>query len=223
MECEICGESIEKKRPDSRYCSLACINKAKRLRAKERRLIELDDTYPPMDINKPDELRISPNASAELRTIEREHFDKILNLRTDYGDKLRDLKELNLKQEFTIEKLEDKISDIREKHIKEIAEIRTNSTKETVAAITQMPAIQSALGAFASKLIPNRENALSGVSDQFNIQEKQIIDAIRRMQPDVQESLVQMLYVLFSKSHEKQVEIFSSLQAFMMQPEVDDI
>lgn len=223
MECEICGKPIEKKRPDSLYCSPTCINKAKRLRAKERKLIEFNDTYPTMDINKPEELRVSPNTSAELRTIEREHFDKILNLRTDYGDKIRDLKELNLKQEFTIERLKDKISDLKDKHTKEIAEHSTNATKETVAAITQMPAIQSALGAFASKLIPHSGGALGGVSDQFNTQEKQIIDAIRKMQFDVQGSLVQMLYVLFAKSHEEQIEIFSSLQAFMMQPEEDDI
>jgi len=51
------------------------------------------------------------------------------------------------------------------------------------------------------------------VADQFNIQEKQIVDSIRRMQANTQENLVQMLYVLFAKSHEEQIEIFSSLQA----------
>ena len=54
-----------------------------------------------------------------------------------------------------------------------------------------MPAIQSVLGAFANNLIPNKTNALGGVEDQYNIQEKQIIDAIRRMQADAQNYLVQ--------------------------------
>ncbi|MDQ1769301.1 hypothetical protein GQR60_00530 [Labilibaculum sp. A4] len=55
-------------------------------------------------------------ASAELRTVEREHFNTILNLRTEYGDKIRTLEDTNLKHEFTIEKLNDKISDLKDKH-----------------------------------------------------------------------------------------------------------
>jgi len=223
MECEICGKPIEKKRKDSRYCSLACINKAKRMRAKERKLTEQNNSYPSMAINKPEKLRVSPQASAELRIIDREHFEKITDLRTEYENKVRDLKELNLSQKFSIERLEDKISDLRDKQRKEIAELRTNTTKETVSAITQMPAIQSALGAFASKLIPNSENGLNGVSDEFDIQEKQIIDALRKMQPNAQANLVQMLYFLFAKSHDEQKEIFNTLKAFITQPEEDDI
>ena len=217
MECEVCKKPIIGRRSDSQYCSTACRNKAYKMRITEKDIDELEEDYPHNNLDALPQ-QMNQNASAELRTIEREHFDKILNLRTTYGDKIRDLKESNLKHEFTIERLNDKISDLREKHIKEIAESSTNSTKETVAAITQMPAIQSALGAFASKLIPS-ENALGGVQDQFNIQEKQIIDAIRRMQPDVQESLIQMLYVLFAKSHDEQIEIFNTLQAFLTQPD----
>jgi len=224
MECEVCGKPIIGRRSDSQYCSAAWRNKAYKMRTAEKCLNELDDNSPTSKLDSPESQQMNQNASAELRTIERENFNTILNLRSEYGDKIRDLKELNLKQEFTIEKLQDKISDLREKHIKEIAESNTNSTKDTVAAITQMPAIQTALGAFASNLIPNNENSLGGVPDQFNIQEKQIIDAIRRMQPDIQEGLVQMLYVLFAKTHDEQVEIFNTLQAFMTQSdESEDI
>jgi len=223
MECEVCGKPIEKKRPDSKYCSATCINKAKRMRAKERELDELNDIYPTNEIDSQEIQQIASNASAELRTIEREYFDKILNLRTEYGDKIRNLKEFNLQQGFTIEKLNDKISVLKDKHTKEIAKITTQTTKDTVTAITQMPAIQSVLGAFANNLIPSSANGLGGVADQFNIQEKQIIDAIRRMQPDTQENLVQMLYVLFAKSYEEQIGIFNSLQAYMTQSEEDDI
>ena len=75
---------------------------------------------------------------------------------------------LNLKHEFTIEKLNDKISDLKDKHTRDIAEVST-TTMDTVTAITQMPAIQFVLGAFANNLIPNKTNALSGVADQYNI------------------------------------------------------
>lgn len=218
MKCEVCEKTIIGRRSDSQYCSTACRNKAYKMRTSEKHLNELDDDYPTNSLDAPLQ-QMNENASAELRSIEREHFDKILNLRTEYGDKIRDLKESNLKHEFKIERLNDKISDLREKHIKELAESSTNSTKETVAAISQMPAIQSALGAFTSKLIPSSASALGGVSDQFNEQEKQIIDAIRRMQPDIQGSLVQMLYVLFAKTHDEQTEIFNTLQAFMTQPD----
>ncbi|MGZ2369590.1 hypothetical protein ACXR6G_07370 [Ancylomarina sp. YFZ004] len=50
------------------------------------------------------------------------------------------------------------------------------------------------------------------MANQYNIQEKQIIGAIRKMKPDAKENLVQILYVLFTKSHDEQVEIFSTLQ-----------
>jgi len=210
MECEICGKLIENKRHDSRYCSTSCINKAKRMRAKERELDELG-TYSLKEIDSSENQQMSQNASAELRSIEREHFNTILNLRIEYGDKIRTLEDMNLKHEFTIEKLNDKISDLKDKHTRDITEASISTTKDTVQAISQMPAIQSVLGAFASNLIPSKTNALGGVEDQFNIQEKQIIDAIRRMQPDAQGYLVQMLYILFSKPHEEQIELFSTL------------
>jgi len=139
MECEVCGKPIEKKRPDSKYYSATCINKAKRMQAKERELDELDD----IEINNPEILQIASNASAELRTIEREHFETISNLKTKYRDMISDLKELNLQQEFSIEKLNDKISDLRDKRTKEIDKITTQTTKDTLTAITQMPAFQN--------------------------------------------------------------------------------
>ncbi len=222
MECEICGKPIENKRPDSIYCSTPCINKAKRLRAKERELNELDNAYPNNQIDTYENQQINQNLSDELRTVEREHFDFITNLKAEYEDKIRILEEKNLKQEFRIEKLKDEISKLKEKYAKEITEARTNATKETVTAITKMPAIQSVLGAFANTLIPKTTNGLSGIANQYNTQEKQIIGAIRKMKPDAQGNLVQMLYVLFSKSNEEQIEIFSTLQTYMMQSEEDD-
>ncbi|MBN2597797.1 MAG: hypothetical protein JXR82_13570 [Marinifilaceae bacterium] len=44
-------------------------------------------------------------------------------------------------------------------------------------------------------------------------------DDIRRMQSNAQSYLVQMLYVLFAKPPEEQMEIFSTLQAYLMQSE----
>lgn len=222
MKCEVCNEPIRGKRSDSRYCSSACRNKAYKMRTSEKQLDELDGAYPIIDLDSRENQQMNQNASAELRTVEREHFNTILNLRTEYGDKIRTLEDMNLKHEFTIEKLNDKLNDQKEKHSRDIAEASTSTTKDTVTAITQMPAIQSVLGAFANNLIPSKTNALGGVEDQFNVQEKQIIDAIRRMQADAQGYLVQMLYVLFAKPHEEQIEIFSTLQAFMMQSEENE-
>ncbi|MDM8160459.1 hypothetical protein QUH73_11595 [Labilibaculum sp. K2S] len=219
MKCEVCNEPIRGKRSDSRYCSSACRNKAYKMRTTEKHLDESDGTYRLIDMDSRENQQMNQNASAELRTIEREHFNTILSLRTEYGDKIRALEDTNLKHEFTIEKLNDKLNDQKEKYTRDIAEASTSTTKDTVQAISQMPAIQSLLGGFASNLIPSKTNSLGGVEDQFNIQEKQIIDAIRRMQPDAQGYLVQMLYVLFAKPHEEQMEIFSTLHAYMMRSE----
>ncbi|MBI9056814.1 MAG: hypothetical protein JEZ01_03480 [Labilibaculum sp.] len=217
MECEVCNRPITGKRSDSRYCSATCRNKAYQMRTSEKQLSELEELYPVNEIEIPEARPEIPNAAQELRKVEREHFNTILDLKSDYGDKIRALEDTKLKNEFTIERLNDKISELKEKHSIDIAEANTNTTKETVTAISQMPAIQSVLGAFANNLIPSKNNSLNGVEDQFNIQEKQIIDAIRKMQADAQSSLVQMLYFLFAKTHEEQLEIFSTLQAYMMQ------
>uniref|UniRef100_UPI003561D232 hypothetical protein n=1 Tax=Ancylomarina sp. TaxID=1970196 RepID=UPI003561D232 len=83
-------------------------------------------------------------------------------------------------------------------------------------------AIQSTLGMIATSFISSKDKGLSGVESGFNIQERQIIEAIRRMQPDAQGYLVQMLYVLFAKPHEEQMQIFTSLQAFMANTEVEE-
>ncbi|RUT78022.1 hypothetical protein [Ancylomarina longa] len=222
MECEICGKPIENKRPDSKYCSTSCINKAKRIRAKERELNELDNSYSDTEIDSYEHQQINQNLSNELRNVEREHFDYITNLKGEYENKIRILEEKNLKQEFTIEKLKDEISKLNEKYAKEITKARTNATKETVTAITKMPAIQSILGAFTNTLIPKPTNGLGELADQYSIQEKQIISAIRKMKPDEQSNLIQMLYVFFAKPHEEQIEIFSTLQTYMLQSEENE-
>lgn len=98
MECKVCGKPIIGKRPDSKYCSVSCVNTAKQMRATERYLNELNGFDPNNEINKKPQ-----NASEELRSIEKENFNTILNLRSE-------LKNTNLKQEFTIEKLKEKHS-----------------------------------------------------------------------------------------------------------------
>nr|WP_320118926.1 hypothetical protein [uncultured Marinifilum sp.] len=223
MECKICGKPIVNKRPDSKYCSTSCINKAKRLRAKERELNELDNSGFENEIDSYEHQQINQSLSDELRKVEREHFDFITNLKGEYEEKIKILEEKNLKQEFTIVKLKDEISKLIDKYAIELEEARTNTTKETVTAITKMPAIQSVLGAFANTLIPKPTNGLGELADQYNTQEKQIIGAIRKMKSNAQGNLVQMLYVLFSKSNEEQLKIFNTLKAYMMQSEEDNI
>ncbi|MGQ1911343.1 hypothetical protein ACT3CE_16340 [Marinifilum sp. RC60d5] len=219
MECKICGKPIVNKRPDSKYCSTSCINKAKRLRAKER---ELDNSNFENEIDTYEHQQINQHLSVELRTVEREHFNFITKLKEEYEEKIKILEEKNLKQEFTIVKLKDEISKLKDKYTIELEEARTNTTKETVTAITKMPAIQSILGAFTNTLIPTPTNGLGKFSDQYSTEEKQIINAIRKMKPDTQSNFVQMLYVLFSKSNEEQIEIFSTLQTYMLQSEENE-
>lgn len=222
-KCEVCLKPIKNRRADSKYCSTTCAGRAKRKRATEKEEHELNGFVPDYEENEQKQENMNKTALDELRTIEKENFNTILHLRSEYGDKIRALENENLKSEFTIEKLKDKISDLMDKHAKDIAQANTSTTKETVQAISQMPAIQSVLGTLASSMIPSPKNGLNGV-DEFNVQEKQIIDAIRRMQPDAQGYLCQMLYVLFAKSHEEQMGIFTSLHAYMSQPnEKEDI
>ncbi|WP_372640181.1 hypothetical protein, partial [Ancylomarina sp.] len=129
---------------------------------------------------------MSQNPNDELRQIEREHFDKILNLRSEYGDRISVLKDDNLKQSFKIERLEDKIKDLVEKHSTDLTAANKSATKDVVQSISAMPAIQSTLGMIATSFISSKDKGLSGVESGFNIQERQIIEAIRRMQPDAQ-------------------------------------
>lgn len=234
-KCEVCLKPIRNRRVNSKYCSATCAGRAKRKRAMKKEEDELNGFKPVYKENDQKNQNMEKTGINELRAIEKDNFNTVLSLRSEYGDKIRALENSNLTYNFTIEKLNDKISDLQEKHAKELTELKekhskdindasTSTTKETVQAITQMPAIQSALGAFANNLIPSNTNGLNGLADQLNIQEKQIIDAIRRMQPDAQAYLAQMLYVLFAKSHEEQMEIFTSLHAYMSQSdETDDI
>ena len=218
MDCIVCKNPIIGRRSDSKYCSVSCQNEAKKKRVAEKYFNELNGIYPENGISSPNQQQMT-NASEELRALERENFNTILNLRTDYEGKIRVLEDTNLRQSFKIEKLEDKIGELKESHSKDLEQAEKNTTKDTVTAITQMPAVQTTLGMLANNLIPQAANSLGGVQDQFNIQEKQIIDAIRRMQPDAQANLGQMLYVLFSKSHPEQMQIFNTLQAYMAQKE----
>lgn len=218
MRCKECGKQIFGKRPDSLYCSNQCVGRAKRKRQLEKNLNGLSSIDPFLNQNN----QMSQNPNDELRQIEREHFDKILNLRSEYGDRISVLKDDNLKQSFKIERLEDKIKDLVEKHSTDLTAANKSATKDVVQSISAMPAIQSTLGMIATSFISSKDKGLSGVESGFNIQERQIIEAIRRMQPDAQGYLVQMLYVLFAKPHEEQMQIFTSLQAFMANTEVEE-
>lgn len=51
MECKVCGKPIIGKRPDSKYCSVSCVNSAKQIRATERYLNELNGFDPNNEIN----------------------------------------------------------------------------------------------------------------------------------------------------------------------------
>lgn len=74
----------------------------------------------------------------------------------------------------------------------------------------------------ATSFISKGGGVLAGADAEFNENEKQIIEAIRRMQAYAQGYLVQMLYVLFAKSNEEQMQIFTSLQAFMANGEEEE-
>ncbi|NOU60819.1 hypothetical protein [Marinifilum caeruleilacunae] len=225
MECEVCNKPIIGKRSDSRYCSISCRNKAYKIRVELRREKELEDsedTLTAQDLEFLAARQIKAETIQELRSLDREHFNAIMSLKTEYESKIKTLEDTNLKNDFKIERLQDKISDLKEKHAKELTEASTNTTKDTVTAISQMPAIQTALGAFASNVIPIKSEGLSGVEEQISIQERQIVDSIRRMQPDIQENLIQVLYFLFAKNHEEQMQIFRTLQAYFESSNEDE-
>jgi hypothetical protein len=218
MECEFCGEEIIGRRPNSLYCSSQCSGKAKRGRLAVKE---------PTQVNEENQFfaqapKVSLNQSDEIRYVEREHFEKISKLHLEYGEKLSSLKDTNQQQSFKIERLEDKITDLKEKHSTELNAASKTATKDVVQTISAMPAAQSMLGMLANNLMSKKGGALEGVESGFNENEKQIIESIRRMQPEPQGYLVQMLYVLFAKSSEEQMQIFTSLQAYMSAGEESD-
>ena len=218
MKCQHCGEEIIGRRPNSLYCSSQCAGRAKRERLAEK---ETSEEIPETQfLAQPP--KMSSDSSDELRYVEREHFEKISKLHLDYGARISDLKEKNQQQSFKIERLEDKIGDLKEKHVTELSAASKSATKDVVQTISAMPAAQSMLGMLANSFMSKGGGALAGVETGFNEQEKQIIEQLRRMQPDAQGYLFQMLYILFAKSHEQQMQIFSSLQAFMTDEENED-
>lgn len=221
MECEICGKEIIGKRPTTKYCSSQCINKAKQNRAALKYLQGLNGLNPDNSITATEGFQ-PLNASDELRQIERDHFQKIMDLKSEYGDKISALKEEKQQQGFTIERLKEKIEVLEKEHVKELDAAKNSTTKGIVQSISSMPAAQSMLGMLASSVMSKKGEGLSGVDNGFNEQEKQIIEAIRRMQPDAQTYLVQMLYFLFAKSNEEQMQIFTSLQAYLSGDEESD-
>ncbi|MDE5421766.1 hypothetical protein L3073_06065 [Ancylomarina sp. DW003] len=219
MKCQYCGEEIIGRRPNSLYCSSQCSGKAKRERiaGKETSMQNEETQF----LAQAPKMSLNPND--EIRYVEREHFEKISKLHLDYGERISNLKETNQQQSFKIERLEDKIIDLKEKHVTELSAANKSATKDVVQTISTMPAAQSVLGALANGFMSKAGGgALAGVEDGFNEQEKQIIEQIRRMQADAQSYLIQMLYFLFAKRHEEQMEIFASLQAFMANSEEEE-
>ena len=219
MECEICGNEIVGKRPNTKYCSSQCINTAKQNRAALKYLNGLGAIKPDNSITA-FESSMALNSSDELRQIERENFQKIMDLKSEYGEKISSLKEEKQQQGFKIERLNDKIDRLEKEHAKELEAARNSATKGIVQSISTMPAAQSMLGMLATNVLNKDGKALGGVDNGFNEQEKQIIGGIRRMQPEAQTYLVQMLYVLYAKTNEEQMQIFTSLQAYLSE-EVD--
>ncbi len=225
MTCLECGKQIIGRRPDSKYCCKTCSNRAKEKR-KNQRLIEHFTPVPP---DQP--YGIVGNANhglygfTEIRELEKSKYDTVIELKEKYENQIKILESSNLSKDFKIERLKDKIEDLEKAHERELRSASTNSIKETVGAITQMPAIQGALGAIAQNLIPGETNVLSGVDSSMSVTEKQIIESIRKMQPDAQQYLVQMLFFLFPKPHAEQMEIFTSLVNFMQntEPEEDEL
>ena len=218
MKCQYCREEIIGRRPNSLYCSSQCSGRAKRDRLAEKE-VSVESSENPFLAQPP---KMSLNSSDEIRYVEREHFDKISKLHLDYGERISNLKETNQQQSFKIERLEDKIGDLKEKHVTELSAASKTATKDVVQTISSMPAAQSMLGMLANSFMSKGGGPLAGVETGFSEQEKQIIDAIRRMQPDAQGYLVQMFYFLFQKPHEEQMQIFTSLQAFMANTEEED-
>jgi len=210
MKCKNCGNTIEGRRPNSLYCDDLCKSEAKKNRQAERLIGRLNGVSP----FAPNQM--VQNQPEELRKVERSHFDKVTELKDEYRDKIAELKDLNLRQEFKIQGLESDIKNLESKHSRELDDASKSATREVVQSISVMPGIQSALGNLANGFMSKRESGLAGAERRYSEGEKQIIDAIRKMQPDAQSYLIQMLYVLFAKSNEEQMEIFTSLQAYMM-------
>jgi|GEM_PF-2694438 len=216
MTCVECGGPIPpNKRSDSKYCSTTCAGRAKNKRA-EQRLIQKatqdKPAYPAFPIGMGD---TSLYGFTEIRELEKDKFATVLNLKEKYEGKIKELETSVLNQNFEIQRLKDQKEDLIKTHERELQNANTNTVKSTVQAITTMPAIQGALGALANNLIPSGNNALNGTEISMSEIEKQILDSIRKMQRDAQQCLVNMLYFLFSKDHNEQMEIFSSLMAYM--------
>jgi len=209
MECLECGKSIIGRRADSKYCSKTCANRAKQKRS-EQRLIESvsysKPVYPPANQ--------SLYGFDEIRELEKDKFVTILELKERFGNQIKQLETSVLNKDFEISRLKDRIEDLHRTHDRELQSASTNTVKETVHAITAMPAIQGALGALATNLMPSENSPLGGVSE-VNEVEKQILQSIRKMQPEAQQYLVQMLYFLFAKSNDEQIQIFSTLSQFI--------
>ena len=221
MTCLECGGPIVGRRLDSKYCSKTCSNRAKQKRA-EQRLIEKATGIKP----ETPAYNITPDYTlhgfTEIRELEKDKYTTISDLKEKYEKEIKTLETCGLNKDFEITRLKDKIIDLERTHERELRAASSNTTKETVKAITAMPAIQSALGALAGNLIPNANSSLGSIENTYNTTETQIIESIRKMQPDAQQYLIQMLYFLFAKDHEQQMEIFTTLSTFMQNESAEE-
>jgi len=215
MECIECGKQIVGRRADSKYCSKTCSGRAKNRRADERLIEQASQTNPALTRNSSGMNENLLYGLGEIRQLEKDKFDTVLDLREKYEVQVKTLENKNLNLEFEIRRLKDQKDDLIRNHEKELQNATTNTVKETVNAISMMPAVQGALGSLANNLIPSKNDSLGGLENTMSETEKQIIQSVRKMQPDAQNYLVQMLYFLFSKEHKEQMEIFTALTTYL--------
>lgn len=217
MTCLECGNLIPNhKRADSKYCSSKCSRKAKQKRA-DQRIIENANQHMPVS-----QMDNSLYGFGEIRELEKDKFTTILDLREKYENQIKNLETRNLNLDFEIKRLKDQKEDLIRTHERELKNASTNTVKETVSAISSMPAVQGMLGSLANNLIPSKGGSLGSHEDSLSEVEKQIIQEIRKMQPEAQQYLVQMLYFLFNKQHDEQMSIFTELVRFMNSENTED-
>jgi len=215
MECLECGSPIIGRRSDSKYCSKTCSGRAKNRRADQRLISKATQQYPAAPHIAPMVSESSLYGFTEIRELEKDKFATVLDLKEKYENQIRTLETNNLNKDFEIQRLKDQKDDLIRNHEKELQNATTNTVKETVNAISMMPAVQGALGSLASNLISSKNDSLGGLENTMSETEKQIIQSVRKMQPDAQNYLVQMLYFLFAKKHEEQMEIFTTLTTYL--------
>lgn len=222
-ECIICGATIHGKRADAKYCSTKCANDAKAAAAAEKFLINNRPQQASLYGFQPEHPQRIDKPADELRTTEKHHFQTIMDMERNHTEKVNDLNLKLLNADFEKKGLEKEILDLKAKHSEELAASKTSTTKDTVNLIAQMPAVQGFLGGLSNKMMSKGGSALAGI-EEFNENEKQIINGIRALSPEVQPYFVQMAYTFFSKPTEEQTNLVQLVTSFLTgEQDSDDI